>query len=172
MAETSVVNGNLTVRGVLRPDAFVMPTATVGNSEINPADPIGVDKQVHQYNNCLGDPRATSIATTTGRFIYRARGAGTIREFSVGVIVAGVTWAGGGEAEVDLLKNGSTALSSTITIDGATAALESGQQSAGLAGGGAYTANDVFEVAVTVTAGTGTVPKGLYCSLVVSEDES
>jgi hypothetical protein len=166
---TSTLVGNLNVTGHLRPGSITIPVESIGNSEIDGGRPIDADKQIHQYNVCVGDPRATSIATTTGRFLYMARGSGDITEFSAGVIVAGVTWAGGGQAVVDLLKNGVSAVSSTITIDGSTAALEAGEQGAGFSST-AYTDGDVFEVVITVTAGTGTVPKGFYCALVVREN--
>jgi hypothetical protein len=165
---TNKIDGDLHVSGVFRPGAIVFPTTSIGDSEMTATRPIGVTKQVHQYNTCLGDARTTTIATTTGRFIYRAKEAGTVVEFAAGIIVDPITWAGGGQAVVDLNKNGISATSSTITIDGTTVGGIAGEQFAGFSSP-SYTAGDVFEVEITVTAGTGTLPKGFYCSLTVNE---
>ena len=162
------IDGNLTVSGHLTAGSFTPTTGSVGDTEASSARPFGVDKQVHQHVAGIGDPRATAVATTTGRFLYRAGAAGTLVDFTAGVVVAGVAWVGGGKADVHLLKNGVYVLSAVVTIDGTTLALSDGEISAGI-DDDEYVAGDVFEVEITVTAGTGTLAKGFYCSMTVNE---
>lgn len=67
---------------------------------------------------------------------------------------------------VDLKKNGTSVLTSTVTIDHTVAAYT--QVAASIATN-TYVAGDVFEVVVTATAGGGTLPQGLFVALITRE---
>jgi hypothetical protein len=67
---------------------------------------------------------------------------------------------------VDLRKNGTTILTSVITISVAQAAYA---RVAGAIASAAYIAGDVFELVVTATAGGGTLPQGLFVDTVLRE---
>src|SRR5262249_39085608 len=123
-------------------------------------------KVQQQYHRTYEQGRGASVASKTGEPIHVARGPGTLVDFAAGVSVAGVGWAGGGQIVVDLLKNGVSILSAKPTILPAPAAFAILPGTISAAG---YSANDVFEVVVTVTAGTGTIPQGLFVRAVFQE---
>lgn len=164
---TSVVDGDLVVRGKTTPQGgLLIPASSVGDSQVDSSNPITAAKLQQQYMRVYEQGRGASVASKTGEPIHVARAAGTVDEFSAGVTVAGVSWAGGGQAVIDLKKNGTTILSGTVTINGSTAAFAI---VSGTISSAAYVAGDVFEVVVTVTAGTGTIAQGLFVRAVFKE---
>lgn len=70
---------------------------------------------------------------------------------------------------VDVRKNGTSILSSTIVLDNSNTAFaeESGSISTS-----SYAAGDDLEVVVTVSAGTGTLGQGLHVDLILNEAAS
>jgi len=163
----SVQDGDLVIRGKTTPQGGItLPSASVGDAQVDSSNPITAAKLQQQYHRVYEQGRGASVASKTGEPIHVARGAGTVDSFDAGVTVAGVSWAGGGQAVVDLKKNGTSILSATVTINGSTAAfaIVSGTISTA-----AYVAGDVFEVVVTVTAGTGTIAQGLFVRAVFKE---
>jgi hypothetical protein len=72
---------------------------------------------------------------------------------------------------VDLKVNGTSILTSVITIDNTVAAY--GSVAATLAAGAAtLVAGNVLTIVITATAGGGTLPTGFFCETVVWEDPS
>lgn len=161
----SKIDDDLLVTGTLRAGAFVHTSNSIGNTEAKSSDPFGVDKQVHQYNVGFAQNHGT-IAATQRQVIHVAHGAGTLVSFGGGVTVV---CSGAATIVIDLYKNGSTILSSTVTIDNTNAAraVEEATFSAT-----PYSADDVFEVVLTATAGGGTLGQGAFAKLVVAEDAS
>jgi hypothetical protein len=70
---------------------------------------------------------------------------------------------------VDVYKNGVSVLSSAITIDNGDATFT--PQDGALASPG-YSIDQVIEVVVTVSPGTGTPARGLYVGIVTNEAAS
>lgn len=107
---------------------------------------LGTDKQKHRYSKTYAqNGNTTNVADR--RIIHVARFTGTLREFIVTPRVAATA---GSTTVVDLLKNGTTILSVTITLDSTKAAYSI---NAGAFSSTAVVANDVFEVNVTITGG-------------------
>lgn len=157
------ITGDLIVTGTLRPGGFVTPAASVGDAEAKSTDPFDVDKMLHQYNVAFAQNHGTA-ATAQRQVLHVAEGAGTLVSFGAGIVVACV---GDSTITVNLYKNGSTILSAAVVIDNSNAvrAVEDATFSAT-----PYSAGDVFEVVVTVSAGTGTLGQGTFAKLVVAEN--
>lgn len=152
-----IVDGYLTVSG-----GMSLPAGAVTNTNIVGSAGISASKLQHSPRKGYAQPNTT--ATTETRVIHVAFGAGTILEFSAGSIVAAT--AGTNTTTVDLKKNGTTCLSSVITLDSANSAyvVEAGTLSVtSLADG------DVLTVVITATAGTGALPTGVFASVCVEE---
>ena len=140
-----------------------LPSGAIGNSQIASSAAIDATKLQHQHARGLAQAHGTAAAAER-RAIHRAKGAGTLTEFKAGPTVAAV---GDSTVTVDLRKNGTTVLSGTISITSATAAFASVTGSISSA---SYAAGDVFEVVITVSAGTGTLPQGVYAQATFRED--
>lgn len=161
----STIEGDLRVRGTLIVDDFAPPNSSIGNAQIDVADPINSDKLEHQYLPTYSQPNTT--ATTETRVIHVARAAGTIEGFRAGSIAA---CSGAATITFDLKKNGTTVLSSVITLDNANTArvIEAGT----LSGSPTVAAGDVLEVVITATASGGTLGTGAFCQAIVREGAS
>lgn len=158
----SKIDDDLIVTGSLRAGAIVQTANSVGNTEFKSTDPLAVDKAVHQYSRTFAQNHGTA-ATAQRQVVHVAHGAGTLLSFGGGVTVACV---GDSTVTINLFKNGTTILSSTVTITSSNAAnaVEEATFSAT-----PYSAGDVFEAVVTVSAGTGTLGQGAFAKLVVAE---
>lgn len=159
---TNVLEGDVIVRGNLRANTMVLPTNSVGDTQFTSADPLTAAKQVHQYLRTYGQDHGSASAAQR-QVIHVAHGAGTLVSFGGGITVACV---GDSTITINLYKNGSTILSTTVTITSSNVAnaVEEATFSAT-----PYSAGDVFEVVVTVSAGTGTLGQGAFAKLVVTE---
>jgi hypothetical protein len=109
--------------------------------------------------------RQNGNAAAATEVIHEARGtAGRIRAVRAGSVVAAT---GNSTATIDVRKNGTTVLSGTIVLDNANTAYVS---EAGTLSVTSLAAGDVLTVVITVSAGTGTLPTGLFVTVVVDED--
>jgi hypothetical protein len=136
--------------------APTLPTAAaVGNNQMSPADPAQPDKLYHRFRRAWGQPHGTA-ATAERRALYVAGADGTLTDFRVGVVAAAV---GDSTVTLDLRKNGTSVLSSAVTLTSSAAAYA--KTTAAVATPG-YVAGDVFELVQTVSAGTGTLPQGAF----------
>lgn len=163
----ATINENLTIRGRLVADELVVPDGSIGNEKIDPADPIAADNQEHQYNITYQQPHGAAVVDQRAG-LYIARGAGVVARFCAACVVPNV---GDSTITIDLRKDGVSVLSALIELDSsqvAFAVVDGGFTSSPLT----YTADDVFEVVVNATVGTGTLGQGLVVSMVVTEDES
>ena len=154
---------NLLVRGVLQAGSFTPPANSVGNSVVRAGDPIDAEKLEQQYVRTHGQAHGTN-ATAERRVLHVAQAAGELFAIEAGVTVAAT---GNSTATVDLHKNGSTILSAPIVLDNTNAAYAG---EAGTFSSQPYVAADVSEVVVTVSAGTGTLPQGVYAAVCFRED--
>lgn len=164
MATVNTIDGDVVVRGNLRTTTINLPATCVGDSNVNGSAPITAAKLQHQYEKTFAQVNG-SAATAERRVLHVAYGAtGTIIAFRVGAVTAAT---GDSTATVDLRKNGTTILSAAVVIDNTKAAFA--KTLAALATTG-YVTGDVFEVVVTISAGTGTLPQGLFADFVATED--
>lgn len=154
-----LVAGSLTVEGGVN-----IPAATIGDSQVTAASPLGVTKTAHQHLKGWRQPN--TAATSEARQIHTARAAGVVDDFWAGSIAKAV---GDSTVTVDLRKNGTTILSGVITLDSGNANYVA---EAGTVSGSAYAAGDTFTVVITATAGTGTLPTGVFAEAVFNEAAS
>jgi hypothetical protein len=127
---------------------------------------LAADKQEHQYRiTHAQESGTTAVAETIVRHVVRGA-TGSIIDFEAGCVVPCV---GSDTISVDLTKNGTSVLVSTISLTSSQSARE-------LVAGvldPSYTDlvdGDVLEVAITVSAATGTMGKGPFASFTIRED--
>jgi hypothetical protein len=145
--------------------APVIPAESYGNREIDPGDPIAATKLDHQYTPPFSQVHGVAAADER-RVVHVARAAGEVTAFWAGITQAAV---GDSTVTVDLKKNGTSVLTSVITITSAKVAYEETNGAVVTTGAEEYAAGDVFEVVVDATVGTGTLPQGLYAQPVFRE---
>lgn len=143
-----------------------VPNLGIKNSEVAAAADILYSKLEHEHRCGYAQESATTAADEA-RVIYVCRGAtGTALAFSAGCVVANI---GDSKVEFDLLKNGVSILNAVIQVDSGDAAYA---VVAGSFSSTALVAGDKLEVSINATVGTGTLGKGAFCSLSVSEKAS
>ena len=143
--------------------AVSLPANTIGNSQVATAAAIAGSKTIARRN--ISYAQANSAAATETRHIFTVYGAtATVLQFAAGSIAKAV---GDSTVTIDLKKNGSSILSAVITLDNANTnrILETATLSST-----ALVAGDMLEVVITATVGTGTLPTGVYCRLMLDED--
>jgi hypothetical protein len=156
----STIDGDLLVRGTAQFGGLLIPNNSVGDAQFKAADPLTAGKQQHQHAARFAQAGAAAAET---RAAHHAHAAGTLYGVSVGSVAKAV---GDSTATVDVRKNGTTVLSGTVTLNNANANYVAVPAGVGVA---PYAAGDVFTVVVTVSAGTGTLPQGVFASLVLRE---
>jgi hypothetical protein len=139
-----------------------VPDGSWGDPQMGATNPVDATKLKHQYVPTYAQPNGTA-AVTERKAVHVARSAGTVAAIEAGIVTAAV---GAATVTVDLRKNGTTILTSVITISVAQAAYA---RVAGAIASAAYIAGDVFELVVTATAGGGTLPQGLFVDTVLRE---
>lgn len=101
-----------------------------------------------------------SSASDESRVIHVVHGtAGTLKSVMVGSVDKAV---GDSTVDVDILKNGVSVLTAAVTLNSSNTDYVA---VAGSINTAATTVGDVFEVEIDATAGTGTLPKGVFVSL-------
>lgn len=150
--------------GVYRiPDDAYFDGKIVANEIDYPAGSIMLpDRQRHQHAKHYAQNGTAAAATVA---VHECRGAtATVRQVRVGSVVACI---GDSTVTVDVKKNGSTILSSTVQLDSGNTAYVS---EAGTINTSSLASGDVLTVVVTVSAGTGTLATGLWVELRIDED--
>lgn len=106
-----------------------------------------------------------SASSDEARVVHVVHGAsGTIKSFSVGCAVAPI---GDSVVDVDLLKNGVSVLSAAVQLSESSTAYV---VQPGTINTSAVAAGDVLEIKIDATAGTGTLPNGVFGSVEVLEN--
>ncbi len=163
MAEASTVGGDLTVRGTLSPQAINMPQNAIdSDAQIKAGTNISADKTQTRIYRSHSQPNTAATAET--RTLFIARKTGTVKEIRVGSIVAAT---GDSTTTVNVLKNGTTILSSSVVLNNANTARTS---VAAAISSSALVAGDWLDVAITISAGTGTLPTGLFVQMEIDQN--
>lgn len=139
-----------------------LPQSCVGDAQFSSVAPLTADKQQHQYPQRHTQAHGTAAAAER-RVVHVAKSAGQVADFLAGVVVACV---GDSTISVDLRKNGTTVLSAAVGLSSANAAFAKVTGTISVAN---YAPGDVFEVVVTVSAGTGALGQGLFAQAVFRE---
>ena len=126
---------------------------------------IAASKLQHQHREVYVQESGTTAAET--RVVHVVKGsAGVVRTIKAGCVTPCVGDAG---VTVDLLKNGASILTATFDLTSAQSAYD---LVAGTIDDDTLEAGDVLEVDIAVSAGTGTLGKGVFVYVDLWEDES
>lgn len=160
---TSRFEGDFHVAGNLGCKTFTPPLNCIKNASIEADAGIDADKLEHRFTRGWSQPNTTATAET--RTIHVVYGAtGNVVAFRAGSIAKCV---GDSTVTVDLKKNGSSILTSVITLDSGNTnrVVEAATiSSASLAVG------DWLEIVIAISAGTGTLATGVYAEAIIDED--
>ena len=165
MAQTNRITGDTVFVDRLIPQGGIdLPANAVGDDEFKIADPLSAEKQQHQHEKTYAQASAATAAAES-RVVHVVHGAtGELIAFVAGLVGPCV---GDSTVSVNLKKNGTTVLSSVVTLDSGDAARAT---VAGTLSTTALVAGDVLEVTVTVSAGTGTLGTGVFAHVTLHED--
>ena len=157
------IESDVYIAGDLSARSVSLPNATVTNAMVAASAGIAASKLQHQHRVHFSQANVTAAAET--RVIYRCYGAtGTLLQFAAGSIAA---CTGNATVTVDLKKNGTTVLSSVITLDNGNSARVA---EAGTLNVTALAVGDVLEVVVAVNAGSGSLGTGLFAAVTLQEE--
>jgi hypothetical protein len=157
-------DGDLYVNGALASKSFTPPASCIGDAAVVASAGIQSTKLQQQPVAKYAQPGG-STAVTERKETHTVYGAtAKIASIKAGLIVANI---GAATITVDLLKNGSSILTSVITLDNTVAAY--GKVN-GVVASPNLVQNDVLEVNVVATAGGGTIGKGVFAHIVIQED--
>lgn len=159
---TTVLDDDVTIRGTLSPESINMPqNAISADAQIKAGTNISADKTQTRIYRTHAQPNTAATAETRAMFV--ARKAGTVKEVLVGSIAKAT---GDSTTTVNVLKNGTTILSSSVVLNnantnrvGVAAAISSSVLAIG----------DWLEVVITISAGTGTLPTGLFVQIEIDQ---
>lgn len=164
MAIVNTITGDLHVAGNINSRTMSIPAGTVEDDDVKAAAGLAASKLEHQHQKVYAQ-ESSAAAAAEDRVVHVVYGAtGSIVGFEAGSVVACV---GDSTITIDLHKNGSSILSAAIVLDSTNTAyiVETGAiDTSTLADG------DVLEIVITVSAGTGTLGKGLFASVILRED--
>lgn len=153
----SKITGDLTVTGTLVPTTFVLPSASVTNSSVAVNAAIAASKLQHIYKASAGDPVGTT-ATSKTFTLFVASGTATVDAFHCGVYTA-PTGGGTETITIDLKKNGSSILSTTVSFTDSDSdrTIKDGSLSST-----SLVADDWLTMVVTVSGSGGTQGLGVF----------
>lgn len=166
MALQTIPN-DMYVDGNLSSKTFNPASGSITNASVQALAGIAASKLQHRYRPGHAQVHG-SAATAERRVIHVVRGAtATINSMRAGVVVAAI---GDSTASVNLYKNGSSILSGGTPIT-----LSSADTAYALDSPGGFTSTslvvgDVLEIVQTISAGTGTLPQGVFSTLDIDED--
>ena len=160
----SRITDDLHVEGTLTCTSLGIPSATVVDDDVAASADIAATKLEHQYIQVYAQESGTD-ATDESRVVHVVHGsAGSIVKFEAGSVVAAT---GDSTCTVDLKKNGNSVLSSVITLDNGNSAYTPEE---GTVSSSSLSSGDVLEVVFDATAGTGSLPQGVFAVVVLRED--
>lgn len=164
MATPTIVQGDVIQKGRFIPDSITMPADSILDAAIQAGANVSADKVEARVYAGWSQPNSTATAETRSLFV--AKRAGTVTDVLAGSIAKAV---GDSTVTVDVKKNGSTILSSTIVLDNANTNRvgEAGTLNGSLVD---FVAGDWFETSIAISAGTGTLPTGVFVQLEARQD--
>lgn len=162
--QSNRIEGNLHVAGSLTAEQLVPSTGSVTDNSVQAGTNVAATKLEHQHQVTVPLTAHAEDATARRVVAHRVRGeTGSVVAFGAASTVIATST---GQAVINLRKNGTTILTSTITLDSANVAFTL-EDAAGFTST-ALAAGDVLEVSIDSVSGS-TVPKGVFASLVIRE---
>ena len=164
MAIVQTINGDAFIAGNLSARSMNIPSGTVVDADVAATADFAATKLEHQHQKVYAQESATPAAAED-RVVHAVYGStGSIIAFEAGSVVACV---GDSTITIDLHKNSSSILTTPIVLDSSNSAYT---PEAGTIDTATLVDGDVLEVVITVSAGTGTLGKGLFASVIIRED--
>jgi hypothetical protein len=160
-----VLPTDLQVLGTITANFLNVPLGAITDTMVAASANIAATKLQKQFQENYSNTDSATAAVSEQRVAHTVRGStGTVVEFAAGAVVVLVAPA---TCTVDLLKNGASILTAAIALAAGDTprVLKFGTLSSS-----AVVAGDVLEVKVTATAGGGTLPKGVYARLTLTEN--
>lgn len=157
MPNPNIVEGDMLVRGTLVPTNLVPPAACITDSAIAAGANLAGSKLEHQHAETY---RQSGTAAAAVAPLHMVRGlSGTILSVEAGSIAAAI---GDSTVTIDVKKGGTTILSAPIVLDSGNTARVA---EAGTLAVTSLADGNLLEVAITVSAGGGTLPTGLFVTV-------
>lgn len=160
---SGIIDGDLTIRGNLNCQSITLPQNALDSpGQIKAGINIPADKTEQRFFPSWHQPN--SAASTETRTLFVARRSGTLNEVIAGSIAPA---SGNATVTVDVRKNGTTVLAAVITLDNTNTArvVEAGSVTSA-----AFVVGDWFDVVITATIGSGTLPTGVFVQLEVDQN--
>lgn len=149
------VQGNITAR------SFSIPAGAIGDTQVSSSANIAASKLGHIHRVFRGQAGAAASETSAVHYVVGATG--TVSSIVAGAITPAV---GADTCTVDVKKNGTSILSSAISLTNSQAAyavVSGAISTAGLVVG------DVISVVITPSHSTGTLASGVFVAIDVWE---
>jgi len=163
MAEATTFPGDIRARGTVIAQAISITTASIDNSMVAANAAIATTKLRHRIHKTYGQSGTATAVTIP---VHVAMLPGTVLAVQAGAVVAAT---GDSTVTVDVKINGTSVLSSTIGLSSSDTAYIPVVGTVDTAADD-LVADDVVTVVVSVSAGTGTLPTGLFVDIVLDED--
>lgn len=156
--------GDLYVDGHLRAKSMTIPNSVIGEAQLDP---------VLRFEHRIHHEQPNAAATAETRVKYVVRGAtGEVMAVTAGSIVAAT---GNATVTIDVQKSTgggafATVLAAPIVLDSTNVARVLEDATLVTSGVEDLLADDLLQVVITINAGTGTLPTGVFVSIGVEED--
>lgn len=154
------INGQLTFSST---GGVTLPKDSVTNTQVQAGAAIGASKTQIRLRKSYAQPSGDTAAAES-KVIHVAKASGQINGFVAGLVDKCLN---GATVTFDMKKNGTTVLTAPVEL---TDAQEDYETVSGTIDVLSYVTGDVFEVAVTVNAGGGTLGKGAFAQAVFDEN--
>jgi hypothetical protein len=161
MAAQTIIPNDVVIGGTLAANTITLSANSVTDAKVASAADIAATKLRHQHRAMWQQPNTAATAET--RVLHLAYGDGDIISVKAGSIAAAI---GDSTVTIDIKKNGTTILSGTIQLDNANSAYVAEAGSLSVL---TFVAGDVLTAHITISAGSGTLPTGVYVAVTVNE---
>lgn len=165
---SALFNGDVHIAGTLTfgsGGGVTLPAGVVQNLQVEEGAKLDASKSESRLRKEYAQV-STAVAAAEIKVIHVAKAAGTVLGFVAGLVAKSLS---GATVSFDLKKNGATILTGLVVINDTHANYE---VVSGTINTTSYVAEDVFEVAVTVDAGGGTLGDGAFAQAVFDENPS
>lgn len=156
------IPGNVQIDGQLYAEEIILSEASVKDSHVADTADISAFK-LQQQHQPMYRQKSAATAVAEAEVVHRFRAVGEVVGFEAGNVVACL---GDSTITVDLKKNGASILTAPLVI---TSALAARAVIAATIADADCVLDDVLEVVVTISAGTGTLGKGVFADTCVRE---
>lgn len=161
---TNVIDGDLLVRGKANFASLNIPAGTVTDAMIEALAGIAASKLQHVHRKEFAQGSASNAAAATQVIHVVIGTTATVMSVKAGAVVPAI---GAATATVDIKHNGTSILSSAITLNSSQTAR---QLVSATISTPALAAGDVLEIVITAAAGGGTLAQGVFAVVDIFED--